>query len=261
MKSDHTYCSKDTSLSQPTHSQLKTLQEEVPNEIQVILDSVSTPVFTKEDLNISLEERERIEDNTKEQAQSPLWHLVRARRITASLCGEIICQKQMTSALLISVLYPKPFENLPAPIKWGIDKEPKANQEYLSYAKAHGKKGLTMRKCGFIVHPTMGWLGASTDARVTDPHSDPNFYCYYDRGLHLKKSHHYYHQVQLQPFFGIDQYDWCDFCVYTPKGLEAERIWLDIEWSEKCITELDSLYEAHILPEILCPSYKPSYIL
>ena len=97
---DHTYCSKDTSLSQPTHSQLKTLQEEVPSEIQVILDSASTPVFTKEDLNISLEERERIEENTREQAQSILWHLVRIRRITASLCGKIICQKQMTSALL-----------------------------------------------------------------------------------------------------------------------------------------------------------------
>lgn len=192
----------------------------------------------------------------------------------------------MTPALLMSVLYPKPFEKLPAPIKWGIDNEPKANRESLNYAKAHGKKGLSVRKCGFIVHPTMGWLGASPDARVTDPHSDfpdgiaefkcpfskkeltpreacddPNFYCYYDSGLHLKKSHHYYHQVQLQLFVGIDQYDWCDFCVYTPKGIEVERIWLDIEWSEKCITELDSYYEAYILPEILHPSYKPSYIL
>ena len=82
---DHTYCSKDTSLSQPTHSQLKTLQEEVLSEIQVLLDSASTPVFTKEDLNISLEERERIGENTREQAQSPLWHLVSKRRITTSV--------------------------------------------------------------------------------------------------------------------------------------------------------------------------------
>ena len=283
---DHTYCSKHTSLLQPTYSQSNTLQEEVPSAIQVILDSVSSLVFTREDLNISLEERDRIEGKTREQAQSPLWYLVRARRITASLCGKIICQKEMTPALLMSVLYPKPFEKLPAPIKWGIDNEPKANREYLNYAKAHGKKGLSVRKCGFIVHPTMGWLGASPDAHVTDPHSDfpdgiaefkcpfskkeltpreacddPNFYCYYDSGLHLKKSHHYYHQVQLQLFVGIDQYDWCDFCVYTPKGIEVERIWLDIEWSEKCITELDSYYEAYILPEILHPSYKPSYIL
>ena len=137
----------------------------------------------------------------------------------------------MTSAFLISVLYSKPFEKLPAPIKWGVDNEPKANQEYLSYVKAHGKKGLTTRKCGFIVHPTMGWLGASPDARVTDPHidfpdgiaefkcpfskkqvtprkacDDPNFYCYNESGLHLKKSHNYYHQVQLQLFIIIDQY-------------------------------------------------------
>ena len=46
---DHTYCSKHTSLSQPTYSQSNTLQEEVPNAIQVILDSAS--VFTREDLN------------------------------------------------------------------------------------------------------------------------------------------------------------------------------------------------------------------
>ena len=105
-----------------------------------------------------------------------------------------------------------PFEfHLPTPLKCGVDNEPKANQEYLSYAKAHGKKGLITRKCGFIIHPTMGWLGASPDVHVTDPHSDfpdsiaefkypfskkevtpheatqdRNFYCYYESVLHLK---------------------------------------------------------------------------
>ena len=125
---DHTYCSKHTSLSQPMYSQSNTLQEEVPSAIQLILDSVSSLVFTREDLNISLEERDRIEGKTREQAQSPLWYLVRTRRITASLCGKIICQKEMTPALLMSVLYPKPFEKLPAPIKWGIDNEPKPTE-------------------------------------------------------------------------------------------------------------------------------------
>ena len=91
---------------------------------------------------------------------------------------------------------------------------------------------------------------------------DPNFYCYYESGLHLKKSHHYYHQVQLSSSLQyINQYDWCDFCVYTPKGVEVERIWLDIEWCEECITGLDGYYKAYVLPEILCPSYKPSHIL
>ena len=153
----------------------------------------------------------------------------------------------MTEALLISILYPKHFDILPAPIKWGVDNEPKASQQYLSYTKSHGKKGLSTTKCGFIVHPTMGWLGASPDTCVTDPHSnlpdgiaefkcpfskkevtpceacnDLNFYCFYDNSLHRKKSHQYYHQVQLQLFVGVDKYDWCNFCVYTPKGIEVE---------------------------------------
>ena len=113
----------------------------------------------------------------------------------------------------------------------------------------------------------MGWLGASPDACVTDPHSnlpdsipefkcpfskkaetpreacdDLNFYCFHNNGLHLKKSHHYYHQVQLKLFVGVDKYDWCDFCVYTPKGIKVERIWLDMEWSEMCIAELEGYY-------------------
>lgn len=66
---------------------------------------------------------------------------------------------------------------------------------------------------------------------------------------------HYHHQVQLQLLVGVDRYDWCDFCGYTPKGVELERIWLNIEWSEKCIIELDSYYKAYVLPEILCLSY------
>ena len=34
-----------------------------------------------------------------------------------------------------------------------------------------GHEHLTTRKCGFIIHPTMGWLRASPDAMVTDPSS------------------------------------------------------------------------------------------
>ena len=29
-----------------------------------------------------------------------------------------------------------------------------------------------MKKCGFIVHPTIGWLGTSPGAGVIDQHSD-----------------------------------------------------------------------------------------
>ena len=265
-----------------TSSQSDLSQENNLSEIQDIPESVSASVFQKNSLVVTLDEREQIEVATREQTQSHLWYIVRARRITGSTCGKILCQRDMTTALLKSVLYPKPFGHLPASNKWGVDNEPKSNEAYIKYAKAHGKTRLATSKCGFIIHPTMGWFGASPDARVRDPHSDfpdgiaefkcpyakremtpreacqdPSFYCFYDDGLHLKHSH----QVQFQLFVGMDLYDWCDFCVYTPKGTEVERIWLDTEWYEKSIAKLDSYYDAHILPEILSPLHKPSYVL
>ena len=41
----------------------------------------------------------------------------------------------MTTALIKSVLYPKPFIYLPAPINWAIDNEPIAYKEYRSLGK------------------------------------------------------------------------------------------------------------------------------
>ena len=81
------------------------------------------PAFSRIDLNIDVEQREKIEQNTRGQAQSQLWYTVRTRRITASLCGRILCQNEMTTALLKVVLYPHHFELLPMPIQWGNDNE------------------------------------------------------------------------------------------------------------------------------------------
>ena len=33
----------------------------------------------------------------------------------------------------------------------------------------NGHSGLTTKACGFIIHPTKGWLGASPNAKVNDP--------------------------------------------------------------------------------------------
>jgi hypothetical protein len=173
-------------------------------------------------------------------------------------------------------------KHLPAPIKWGIDNESHAHKEYKSYMNANGHKGLVTKPCGFIVHPTKGWLGASPDAFVMDPTSElsngfaefkcpysirdltpfegckkPEFYCSaVDEKLHLKR-HPYYHQVQLQLCVGMDIFQWCDFCVYT---IAVERTWLDIEWCNQYIPELESYFDCHMLPEIVSPKYKPSYI-
>ena len=176
-------------------------------------------------------------------------------------------------ALLISILYPKPFQHLPPAIEWGTKHESSACSAYVKYMLSNGHKNLTTHKCGYIVHHSMGWPGASPDALVSDPSSqlnsgiaefkcpfskkdkspieacsDNDFYCTARNGkLHLKHDHPYFHQVQLQFFVGIDLYSWCDFCVYTTKGVAVERIYLDPAWCKLSITELESYFDAYML--------------
>ena len=59
----------------------------------------------------------------------------------------------------------------------------------------------------------------------------------------------------------MDLYSWCDFCVFIPRSVEVQRIWLDVDWYNTYITELESYFDAHMLPEIVSPLHKPSYIL
>ena len=91
---------------------------------------------------------------------------MRYPRITGSKCGHILTQKSKTKALLIDVLYSKPLDPIPLPIKWGRDKEPLAQSKYVDFLRSRGHHNLTVRKCGFYVHPHKGWLGASPDGVV-----------------------------------------------------------------------------------------------
>ena len=84
--------------------------------------------------------------------------------------------------LLVSVLYQKPMDPryLPKPMKWGIDNEKCA---CITYMRANGHDGLQTTPCGFIIHPNLGWLGASPDAFVTDPSTILNVH---SQNLHLR---------------------------------------------------------------------------
>ena len=74
-------------------------------------------------LQVSSEARQKIEQATRLQAQCNLWYEVRQKRVTGYKCGQILGQKARTPALLKSVLYNKPLDPLPLPIKWGQDNE------------------------------------------------------------------------------------------------------------------------------------------
>ena len=72
---------------------------------------------------------------------------------------------------------------------------------------------------------------------------DINFYCEFkDACDTLKPNHSYYHQVQLQLYVGSDLYRWCDFCMYTTKGLSILQILPDPAWQNN-ISKLESFYD------------------
>ena len=177
--------------------------------------------------------------------------------------------------------------HLPKAIQWGKDNKDKACQAYQKYMQDRGHKGLHITKAGFIIHSMKGWLGASPDGWVVDPSfvpsngllevkcpysmaektpenmcKDDDFYCRIINGsLQLDKYHQYYHQVQLQLYVASERAKWCDFCVFTLKGVCVQCICADNVWLEQICSQLDEYFFEHILPELQYPQRKPWYYL
>ena len=88
-----------------------------------------------------------------------------------------------------------------------------------------------------------------------------SFFCQMslDGTISLKRNHAYYHQVQLQLY--VTSANWCDFCVYMTKGIAIESIYPDMEWKVKNLPKLHYFSDNILLPEILLPRMKPSYVL
>lgn len=69
------------------------------------------------------------------------------------------------------------------------------------------------------------------------------------------------HQVQLQLYVGADMYHWCDYYIFTCKGLSVQLILPDAEWQQKCIPEFQYFFDDYVAPELVYPQHKPNYFL
>ena len=235
----------------------------------------------KESLKVTEYEVCCIERNTREQRHSSLWHSVRRYRITSSIFGAVLCRKDTTppDSLVLRILQPKNFTS--AATSYGIAMEPVAVKAYISYQESHGHSNITVTPCGFHISSTSPFLGASPDGAIYDPStaaqpfgflevkcpytardvtpadacSLPGFCCALDTAngqLKLKRSHHYFAQVQGQMAIGARP--WCDFVVYTRQGISVERIIYDAQfWNESLLPKLTSFYDNCIAPEIVSP--------
>lgn len=79
--------------------------------------------------------------------------------------------------------------------------------------------------------------------------------------MYLNRNHSYYHQVQLQLYVSEYRSEFCDFFIYTLKGVLVERILPDKPWQENIAPKLDNYFMEQILPELGYPVHKPGYYL
>ena len=75
-----------------------------------------------------------------------------------------------------------------------------------------------------------------------------------DGSLKLKRNHVYYPQIQGQ--MAIGERKWCDFVVYTNKGISIERIPFNSTfWESELLPKLTEFYTHCVAPEIVRPQH------
>lgn len=79
-----------------------------------------------------------------------------------------------------------------------------------------------------------------------DACSDSNFFLEEVNGMpKLKRTHKYF--TQVQGLMGVTGARWCDFVVYTSKGMSIERIPFDVQYWNNLRETLKLYYFRHFL--------------
>ena len=197
-----------------------------------------------------------LEKMTRNQAGSSLWKRQRVGRITASIAHDVKTLKETTDPKLClnKILKESQMDLSSIPsIRFGVVNEEKAKVQYSDAMKSeHG--GFNIRDSGLVVDTTFPLFAASPDGVRTCechgeglvevkcsykhkdmhpadiPEIDAHFYLDADT-LALRKSHRYFTQVQFQMYICEKQF--CDFVVFTNKGIFCQTIYYDPDFVQE----------------------------
>ena len=234
------------------------------------IDTLSTAEQLFYSLVLSEDDCSRIESCTRDQRNSDEWYRQRQGRLTASDFHKIYAmQKQTNPTTVVRRLLSKPnISHIPA-IRWGVDHEDLARQDYIKeMSTAH--INFKCVNAGLMVNHLYPHLGASPDGFVqcdccpgkglleikcpfTAKDSHPNDLrgkprsCLGVNGVIT--SHAYYTQIQGQLVIADRQY--CDLVVWTTQGITMERVLPDVNFTEKLLTKLTTFYVNNIIQELV----------
>ena len=211
----------------------------------------------------------QIETETRQQAECEKWKEERKFRFTASQFQLISKRQRNHEGFAETLMNPKPVSS--KYLEHGKKYEPVALMEYEKFMFSR-RTPVKVLPSGLVVSKGSPILGGTPDARVIDfgcvdhfglaevkcPYtkyhvtpldacSDAKF-CMEktsDTECKLKENHPYYAQVQGQ--MAVTGARWCDFVVYTSKGLYVQRIPFNPEFWEDLKQKLVSYYFNHFI--------------
>ena len=128
-------------------------------------------------MTLSSNEAARIVEAMREQGKSDLWLVMRNARITRSIFGEILHQKESTNPRrLVKDLmgYGRPMTVLPPHICWGKENEGKACKCYIDNWYCAGET-MIIEDGGLHLVPIKAYFGASSDGK--DACTSVNTFC------------------------------------------------------------------------------------
>jgi putative phage-type endonuclease len=182
------------------------------------------------------------------------WFKARVGKVTASNVGAILGFSEYQTAddvmrsMVRDALGAEREFNGNIATQWGTDHEKEA------LAALEADTGLFIETCGLIVHPEMGWLGASPDGLTENAVIEVK--CpYSQKHIDPKERLDYYSQVQVQ-MFCTGKND-ALFASWTPDSLEKHALTLDPLWIKASLPKLQAFHEKYLEivndPELAAP--------
>lgn len=246
------------------------------------LEEVCHDVFSTQ-LKITSEESAYLEESTRLQSLSPLWHQHREGRITSSLFKRVKNASVVNPpmSLVKTVMGEYKFDSTKVPaLNWGITHEDIAREEYIALV-SEGHVEFVCFASGLHVNPRFPHLGATPDGvvncdccgkglleikcpykhRNSHPHrvEDSTFFLVEgdDGEIHLSTEHEYHFQIQGQ--LAVCDLYYCDFVCWTLCGLHYERVVADHDhFIEEVKPALDTFFVSVLLPRLLTGSMSGS---
>lgn len=202
------------------------------------------------------------------EQRSEAWFTERVGRITASLFGRIFAFRSSSNPTclikaVLGISDPLPMQCL----QYGIDNEPVARVLYTNQMETNGHPTLQVTETGLIVHPAFPHLGASPDGlvscqccgkglveikccasrknltpvEVAGDKTYTNVYLSDSKDVQLNTKSHWYSQIQGQ--MAICDRSWCDFVLYTNRGISITRVQFDKDFWLSLKHKLTCFYE------------------